>query len=86
MTKLASLILESENEQAHLEALSMGRPISGYWDAKAAAKKLQYFSSCCQGQTSLHTPGFINMTLRQPFGVVAVIIRGMFQSTFLSTK
>jgi aldehyde dehydrogenase (NAD+) len=77
MTKLASLILESENELAHLEALSMGRPISGYWDAKAAAKKLQYFASCGwngQGQTSLHTPGFINMTLRQPFGVVAVII------------
>ncbi|KAF4228730.1 hypothetical protein CNMCM6805_001913 [Aspergillus fumigatiaffinis] len=77
MTKLASLILESENELAHLEALSMGRPILGYWDAKAAAKKLQYFASCGwngQGQTSLHTPGFINMTLRQPFGVVAVII------------
>jgi aldehyde dehydrogenase (NAD+) len=45
MTKLASLILESENELAHLEALLMGRPILGYWDAKAAMKKLQYFAS-----------------------------------------
>jgi aldehyde dehydrogenase (NAD+) len=46
MTKLATLILESKNKLAHLEALSMGRPISGYWDVKAAAKKLQYFASC----------------------------------------
>ncbi|OJJ07158.1 hypothetical protein ASPVEDRAFT_201784 [Aspergillus versicolor CBS 583.65] len=62
---------------AHLEAISMGRPISGYWDAKGAVKKLQYFASCGwngQGQTSLNTPGFVNMTLRQPYGVVAVII------------
>jgi aldehyde dehydrogenase (NAD+) len=40
MTKLATLILESENKLAYLEALLIGWPISGYWDAKAAAKKL----------------------------------------------
>ena len=77
MLKLADLILESEKELAYLEAISMGRPISEYWDAKAAAEKLQYFASCGwhgQGQTSLNTPGFINMTLRQPYGVVAAII------------
>jgi aldehyde dehydrogenase (NAD+) len=45
ITKLVSLILESENELAHLEALLMGQPISGYWDVKAAMKKLQYFAS-----------------------------------------
>lgn len=77
MSKLGDLILQSESDLAHLEAISMGRPISGYWDAKAAVKKLQYFASSGwngQGQTSLNTPGFVNMTLRQPFGVVAVII------------
>ncbi|GAB1210673.1 hypothetical protein APSETT445_009468 [Aspergillus pseudonomiae] len=77
MLKLADLILKSEKELAYLEAISMGRPISEYWDAKAAAEKLQYFASCGwhgQGQTSLNTPGFINMTLRQPYGVVAAII------------
>ncbi|KAF9887944.1 hypothetical protein FE257_009466 [Aspergillus nanangensis] len=77
MNKLADLILESEKDLAYLEAISMGRPISGYWDAKAAAKKLQYYASCGwngQGRTSLNTPGFVNMTLRQPYGVVAVII------------
>lgn len=77
MSKLADLILESDRELAYLEAISMGRPVSGYWDAKAAAKKLQYFATAGwnnQGQTSLNTPGFVNMTFRQPFGVVAVII------------
>lgn len=77
MTKLADLILESEKELAYLEAIFWGRPVSGYWEAKAAARKLQYFASCGwngQGQTSLNTPGFVNMTLRQPFGVVAAII------------
>lgn len=75
--KLAGLLLESEKELAHLEAISMGRPVSGYWDAKAAAQKLQYFATAGwdnHGQTSLHTPGFVNMTFKQPFGVVAAII------------
>ncbi|KAL3443568.1 aldehyde dehydrogenase domain-containing protein [Aspergillus insuetus] len=77
MTRLADLILENEKELAHLEAISMGRPVSSYWDAKASAQKLQYFATCgwnAQGTTSLNTPGFVNMTLRQPYGVVAAII------------
>jgi acyl-CoA reductase-like NAD-dependent aldehyde dehydrogenase len=77
MNNLANLIAESEKELASLEAISMGRPISGYWDAKAAVKKLQYFATAGwngQGRTSLNTPGFVNLTLRQPFGVVAAII------------
>ncbi|KAM5354699.1 hypothetical protein ACJ41O_001346 [Fusarium nematophilum] len=77
MLRLANLIAESDKELATLEAISMGRPISGYWDAKAAVKKLQYFAMSGwngQGRTSLNTPGFVNMTLRQPFGVVAAII------------
>lgn len=77
MLRLADLILESERDLAYLEAISMGRPVSGYWDAKAAVKKLQYFATSGwdnQGQTSLNTPGFVNMTFRQPFGVVAAII------------
>ena len=77
MLKLADLILESDRDLAYLEAISMGRPVSGYWDAKAAAKKLRYFATSSwnnMGQTSLNTPGFVNMTFRQPFGVVAVII------------
>ncbi|KAH6972074.1 aldehyde dehydrogenase domain-containing protein [Ilyonectria sp. MPI-CAGE-AT-0026] len=77
MFRLADLITESEKELASLEAISMGRPVSGFWDAKASVKKLQYFATSGwngQGRTSLNTPGFINMTFRQPFGVVAAII------------
>ncbi|KAH7153660.1 aldehyde dehydrogenase domain-containing protein [Dactylonectria macrodidyma] len=77
MFRLADLIAESEKELASLEAISMGRPVSGFWDAKAAVKKLQYFATSGwngQGRTSLNTPGFVNLTLRQPFGVVAAII------------
>ncbi|KAE8422711.1 aldehyde dehydrogenase domain-containing protein [Aspergillus pseudocaelatus] len=66
MLKLADLIIKSEKELAYLEAISMGRPVSGYWDAKGAAEKLQ-------SDEPEHT-GFINMTLRQPYGVVAAII------------
>jgi acyl-CoA reductase-like NAD-dependent aldehyde dehydrogenase len=77
MNKLADLITDHEEELASLEAVSMGRPVSSYWDAKAAVKKLQYFATAGwngQGRTSLNTPGFVNLTLRQPFGVVAAII------------
>ncbi|KAL2670362.1 hypothetical protein Neosp_014829 [[Neocosmospora] mangrovei] len=77
MTKLADLITDHEEELASLEAVSMGRPVSSYWDAKAAVRKLQYFATAGwngQGRTSLNTPGFVNLTLRQPFGVVAAII------------
>ncbi|RMJ04693.1 hypothetical protein BHE90_008583 [Fusarium euwallaceae] len=77
MNTLADLITDHEPELASLEAVSMGRPVSSYWDAKAAVKKLQYFATAGwngQGRTSLNTPGFVNLTLRQPFGVVAAII------------
>ena len=89
MMKFADLLLESERELAHLEAISMGRPISGYWDAKAAVKKLQYFAMSGwnnQGRTSLNTPGFVNMTLRQPYGVVAVIIPWNVPEYFFDNK
>ncbi|RSL40496.1 hypothetical protein CEP54_016105, partial [Fusarium duplospermum] len=77
MNKLADLITDHEQELASVEAVSMGRPVSSFWDAKAAVKKLQYFATAGwngQGRTSLNTPGFVNLTLRQPFGVVAAII------------
>ncbi|KAF4966984.1 hypothetical protein FSARC_5392 [Fusarium sarcochroum] len=89
MFKLADLIIESEKELASPEAISMGRPVSGYWDAKAAVKKLQYFATAGwngQGQTSLNTPGFINMTLGQPFGIVAVVIPWNVPIYFFTNK
>lgn len=76
MKKLAAMIRENHDELAYLDAVSMGRPVSTYFDSNYAAVHLDYFSEAAypQGHTSLNTPGFLNMSLRQPFGVVAIII------------
>lgn len=76
-TKLAKLVRESGTEFATLEAKSMGRPVATYFDAEMSASKLEFYAQAgelVQGRSSLNTPGFINMTLRQPFGVAAIII------------
>jgi aldehyde dehydrogenase (NAD+) len=43
----------------------------------SAARILRYYAGKAtdvQGETSLHTPGFVNLTFRQPFGVCGAII------------
>lgn len=73
MKKLAALLRENHKEMAWLEAMSMGRPVSQYFDAFAAAEAYESFAEAgydCQGTSSLNTPGFLNMTFRQPYGVV----------------
>lgn len=55
----------------------MGRPVGDYIDNIIAANKFESFAEAGytgKGVSSLNTPGFVNMTLRQPFGVVAAII------------
>src|ERR1700753_1159496 len=89
MKKLESLIRESHEDLSHLEAISMGRPVQTYFDAHAAASKFDYFAEAgylAQGSTSLNTPGFVNMTFRQPFGVVAGIIPWNVPVLFFAMK
>jgi aldehyde dehydrogenase (NAD+) len=77
LKKMGRLIRESSQELAQLDALSMGRPISTYFDAIRAAEYFEHYAEAawyCKGETSLSTPGFLNMTLRQPYGVAAAII------------
>lgn len=77
MKKLSELILQSNHELKQLDAMSMGRPVSQYFDAVFTARMFeQYATLGCEakGSTSLNTPGFVNMVLRQPFGPVAAII------------
>ncbi|KAL7940498.1 aldehyde dehydrogenase family domain-containing protein [Trichoderma barbatum] len=76
LVRLADLIQEFDAELAKLEAESMGRPVSTYFDATAGSKYFRYFSEAAypQGGSSLNTPGFVNVTLKQPVGVVAAII------------
>lgn len=77
MKKLASLIRQHTPELARLEAISMGMPISSYHYAATCAFQFEHFSEAwphIQGQSSVNTPGHVTMTLRQPYGVVALII------------
>lgn len=77
MRKLAQLIEENIDELAYLEAISMGRPVSNYFDGPHAADIFRHYAEAgweVLGTSSLNTPGFVNMTVRQPFGVAAAII------------
>ena len=87
--KLANLIRENNDELAALEAASMGKPLGGFFDAYACASKFDYYAESgfnVQGTTSVQTPGYLNMTLRQPFGVVAAIIPWNVPLLFLASK
>lgn len=89
MKKLAALIRESHAELAYLEAISMGRPVGTYWDCWAAASTFDHFAEAgynVKGTSSLNTPGFVNMSFKQPFGVVAAIIPWNVPLVFLSSK
>ncbi|GAM90073.1 hypothetical protein ANO11243_081130 [Dothideomycetidae sp. 11243] len=78
MRKLAQLIRDNAAELAYLEAVSMGRPVATFdFDVSIGADHFETYASAAwlsTGKTSLHTPGQIHMTLRQPYGVVAGII------------
>lgn len=87
--KLAALIMESHDELAEIEALSMGRPVSLYFESFMAADVLNHYAEAGWknlGTSSLNTPGFVNMTLRQPFGVVGAIIPWNVPVLFLISK
>ncbi|KAB2577952.1 Retinal dehydrogenase 2 [Lasiodiplodia theobromae] len=77
LSALANLLLEHKETLAQLEAQSMGKPLTEFFEAEAAAGTFRLYAGqgwTARGTTSLNTPGFVNMTVRQPFGVVGVII------------
>lgn len=77
MKKLAQLIVRDAQELAMLDAMSMGRPVSTYFDPYVAAQYFEHYAEAgweAKGTTSLNTNGFVNMTFRQPIGPVAAII------------
>ncbi|KZM23138.1 oxidoreductase [Ascochyta rabiei] len=89
LKKLAQLHVSEKDELAQLDAISMGKPISTHAvDVNYAVTQYNYFAEAAypQGRTSLNTPGFLNMSLRQPFGVVAVIIPWNAPLIFFSKK
>ncbi|KAF2707171.1 aldehyde dehydrogenase [Pleomassaria siparia CBS 279.74] len=88
LKKMAELVMSEKDELAELDAIAMGRPVSTFFDSFYAATHFNYFSEAAypQGHTSLNTPGFLNMSLRQPFGVVAIIIPWNAPLVFFSKK
>ncbi|EXJ76616.1 uncharacterized protein A1O5_01124 [Cladophialophora psammophila CBS 110553] len=87
--RLAALLVESGEEFSRLEALSMGRPVSTYFDNQAAASTFEHYAEAgyeAQGVSSLNTPGFVNMTFKQPYGVVAAIIPWNVPLVFFANK
>ncbi|KAI8951621.1 aldehyde dehydrogenase [Xylaria longipes] len=77
LKQLAARIRTIHNELAQLNAMDMGRPVSTYFDPISAAMLFENYAEAgyeAKGTTSLNTPGFVNMTFRQPIGPVAAII------------
>lgn len=88
MKRMADLVLVEKDRLAKLDAMSMGRPVDIFFDAHYAATHFNYFAEAGygQGHTSLNTPGYFNMSLRQPYGVVAIIIPWNAPLVFFSKK
>ncbi|KAF5864161.1 hypothetical protein ETB97_008367 [Aspergillus alliaceus] len=77
LRKLSNLIRENTPELARLESISMGKPVSIFFDAALAADNFGYFAETgwqAQGTSSVNTPGHLNISLKQPYGVVGAII------------
>lgn len=76
--KLADLIERDAAELAELEAKNMGLPVAFYpFCSGLAVSGIRHAAGAAHdihGETSLNTPGFVTMTLRQPYGVCGAII------------
>ena len=69
--------------------MAMGRPVSTYFDNHAAASVFEHYAEAgfeAQGVSSLNTPGYVNMTFKQPYGVVAAIIPWNVPLVFFANK
>ena len=71
LKKLAELIRRDGKELANLEAISMGRPMHEYlnFEVPFSAHSLDgtaAIADLIRGETSVQTPGYLNMTLYQP--------------------
>lgn len=74
--KLAAALEKRLDECSYLDAISMGKPVANDFANGIAITVLKYFAGKAwdtHGDSSLNTPGFVNVTLRQPFGVTAGI-------------
>ncbi|KAH9226525.1 hypothetical protein K456DRAFT_1850298 [Colletotrichum gloeosporioides 23] len=74
--KLADSMEKHFAEMSYLDAISMGKPVDSDVVTAVAMSQLRYYAgkaSDIQGDSSLNTPGMLNIVLRQPFGVCGAI-------------
>ncbi|KAH8817431.1 aldehyde dehydrogenase domain-containing protein [Xylogone sp. PMI_703] len=79
MAKLAQLILRDAEELSQLDALAMGKPVEllKKMDVPGCASIFNYYAGCAYhvlGESSLNSANFLNVSVRQPYGVVGLII------------
>ncbi|KAH6606101.1 aldh [Trichoderma cornu-damae] len=76
--KLAELVERDRLEMASLDAQSVGIPVASYQRLVSRAvndiKHIAGLAHDVHGETSLNSPGYVSLTLRQPFGVCAAIL------------
>ena len=77
LVRLADTIDENADQLALMDAVDSGNAVSGMRaDMKWTADTLRYFAALVteiKGETMSREPGHLNLTLRQPYGVVAKI-------------
>jgi len=91
LLKLADRIEEQADELATLESLDTGHPIrdSRRLDVVRTAATFRYFGGMAdkvQGDVIPVEPGFLNYVLREPLGVVGMIVPWNFPLMFCSWK
>ena len=91
LLKLADRIEERADELARLETLDTGHPIrdSRKLDVARTAATFRYFGGMAdklQGDVVPVEPGFLNYVLREPLGVVGLIVPWNFPLMFCSWK
>ncbi|KAM0750761.1 aldehyde dehydrogenase [Meredithblackwellia eburnea MCA 4105] len=76
--RFAALLRREKEKLALIEAKCMGKPAKvGEGEIESTAEMLDHFASLgcfVHGESSTLNPGFLNLTVREPFGVVAGII------------
>lgn len=68
----------------------MGKPVTiSLGEIRSSSQLCRFFAGQIElmyGQTSLSRPNHLNLTLRQPFGVVSAIVPWNFPTLIVSTK
>ncbi len=90
LQRLANLIRDHLEELARLEVANMGKPISSaIWEIGAVANVIEYYAGAANkihGETlPVSKPGF-DFTLREPIGVVGLIVPWNFPLMLASWK